>query len=83
MGVRGQITCQELVEIVTEYLEGRLSTEDRARFEQHLLACDGCVDYVEQMRQTVRLLGTLTEDSIVPEGKESLLAAFRNWKMGR
>ena len=80
MGVRGQITCREVVEIVTEYLEGVLSTDERARFEQHLLTCRGCIDYLDQMRETIRLTGTLTEDALEPLQKEALLAAFRNWR---
>jgi anti-sigma factor RsiW len=69
-----------MVELVTEYFEGALSRSDRRRFEKHLGACDGCTTYVEQMRQIVRTLGRLTEDSIPPAAVESLLHAFRDWK---
>lgn len=80
MGVRGQITCQEIVEIVTEYLEGTLPPEERVRFEQHLLTCDLCVMYLDQMRETIRIAGRLTADALAPEQKELLLAAFRTWR---
>ncbi len=76
----GPLTCQQLVEIVTDYLEGALSPEDRARFEAHLQVCPGCVTYVEQIRQTIGLLGRLTEDDLPPQTRKGLLEAFRNWK---
>ncbi len=77
-----ELACQEFVELVTEYLEGTLPPAERARFEQHLTACDGCTTYLEQMRQTIRLMGTLTEELIPAEGKEKLLLAFRDWGRG-
>jgi anti-sigma factor RsiW len=80
VGVRGQITCREIVEIITDYLEGALPTDERARFEQHLLTCGGCLDYLDQMRHAVRLTGSLTEDALEPAQKEALLTAFRDWK---
>ena len=73
------LTCKEVVEIVTDYLEGALSPEDRARFEQHLAVCDGCTYYVEQMRETIRLSGKVTEDQIPVAQRERLLEAFRDW----
>ena len=75
-----ELSCRELVELVTAYLEGALEPPARARFEQHLAECPGCQAYVEQMRTTIRLLGTLTEDSIEPEASEALLSVFRDWK---
>ena len=74
------LPCQELVELVTDYLEGRLPEPERARFEAHLVLCEGCRTYLEQMRQTVRALGHLAEESIEPAAKQRLLAAFRNWR---
>jgi anti-sigma factor RsiW len=76
------LTCQELVELVTEYLEGLLSSEDRDRFEQHIVLCDGCAAYLEQMRTTIKLTGLLTEETIAPETQDRLLALFRDWKRG-
>lgn len=72
--------CQELVELVTDYLEDRLSDDDRARFETHVGACRNCREYFRQMRETIGALGTLTPDSISPEVQDELLAAFRDWK---
>jgi anti-sigma factor RsiW len=80
MLISEDITCQELVELVTDYLEGAMPPADRDRFEQHLVLCDGCASYVEQMRMTVALTGTLTETGIPADVQERLLAAFRGWK---
>ena len=75
-----ELTCQELVELVTSYIEGVMSAAERARFEQHLADCDGCRTYLDQMRQTIRALGTLTEEEIVPDARHELLDLFRDWK---
>jgi anti-sigma factor RsiW len=74
------LPCQELVELVTDYLEGRLETLQRAHFEAHLAACDGCRAYIEQMRQTIRALGNLTEESIEAQPRARLLSVFQDWK---
>jgi anti-sigma factor RsiW len=76
----GHMPCRELVELVTDYFEDRLSPADRARFEQHIDECGYCAAYLEQMRQTVRVLGRLTEDSLTPQAREALLVAFREWR---
>ncbi|MGE5140871.1 MAG: anti-sigma factor family protein [Rudaea sp.] len=77
------LTCQELVELVTDYLEGALSHEERARFERHLGVCDGCSRYVEEMRLTIATVGRLTEESLAPDAKRELLDVFRNWNKRR
>ena len=74
------MSCKELVELVTEYLEGSLSPEDRARFEEHLAVCPGCVIYLDQMRQTAALLGQIPEESVSAEAERDLLRVFRDWK---
>jgi anti-sigma factor RsiW len=74
------MSCRELVELVTDYLEDQMPPEQRRTFEEHLAICPGCVNYVEQMRKTVATVGVLREDSIPPEARESLLSAFRDWK---
>jgi anti-sigma factor RsiW len=75
-----QMTCRELVELVTEYLEGTLPEEDRVRFDDHLVSCPHCVTYLDQMRTTVGLLGTLSEDQVPHQARDELLSAFRDWK---
>ncbi|MGZ4115430.1 MAG: anti-sigma factor family protein [Actinomycetota bacterium] len=73
------LTCHEVVELITDYLEGSLPDDDRRRVEEHLAGCDGCTHYLEQMRETIRLSGMLTEEQ-VPEGQmQQLLDAFRTW----
>jgi anti-sigma factor RsiW len=75
-----ELTCKELVEIVTEYLEGTLPEPDRLRFEAHLGSCSGCTNYLQQMQQTIHTLGTLTEETIAPQTRAELLQIFKNWK---
>ena len=74
------LTCKELVELVTEYLEGGLSSEDKERFEAHLATCDGCTAHLQQMRATIQAVGNLQETSLSPQAKENLLRLFRKWK---
>jgi anti-sigma factor RsiW len=74
------LSCQEMVELVTDYLEGALSPADRARFDAHISGCEGCTMYLRQMREMLELLGELTSDSISPQAEAELLAAFRDWK---
>ncbi len=74
------LTCQEFVELVTDYLEGGLSPEDRARFESHLPLCRGCAEYLAQMRETIRTTGQLREESLDPLTREQLLSLFSDWK---
>jgi len=77
-----QLSCQELVELVTDYFEGALSSEARGEFEHHIAGCTGCHEYVVQMRRTIELTGTLTTEDVPPEAAERLLAAFRDWRSG-
>lgn len=74
------LSCQELVELVTDYLEGALVDRDLRAFESHLGECDGCTEYVEQLRTTIRLVGALTPDDLTQEAESVLLQAFRDWK---
>lgn len=71
--------CREVVELVSEYLEGAMTPEQMTRFELHLNLCDGCVSFVEQVRMTAAMAGRLSEDQIPDEMKSKLLAAFRDW----
>ena len=72
--------CIELVELITDYLEGTLPQPDRERFDAHLIECPYCVTYVEQMRATLSALGEIPIESIGELEKERLLHAFRQWK---
>ena len=77
--VLSEMPCRELVELITDYLEDRLSPVDRRRFEAHLATCEACAMYLEQFRQTIRALGRLAEESLSAEARDALLVAFRDW----
>lgn len=74
------LTCKEIVELVTDYLEDSMPAQDRSRFEAHLAGCSGCTTYLEQIRQTIGLTGKLTEAQLSPEMEQALLSAFEEWK---
>lgn len=74
------MSCKELVEVVSDYLEGTMDAGDCLRFETHLLECPYCVTYLDQMRETIAALGELTEESISAEARGELLEAFRGWR---
>jgi hypothetical protein len=74
------LTCQEVVELVNDYLESALPAEEAELFEQHLNFCDGCVTYLEQVRTTVEVVGRLREGDVPDATREKLMAAFRDWR---
>ena len=78
MTARG-LTCHEVIDLLTDYVEDALPAEERRRVEEHLANCDGCTTYLEQVRETIRLTGMLTEEQIPEQEKQRLLAAFRDW----
>ena len=78
-----ELTCKELVELVTAYLDGLLPSAERARFDEHLLDCPGCAAYLEQIRATMRLTGVLQEGQLPAEARDALIRAFRGWKRPR
>jgi hypothetical protein len=71
------MTCRELVELVTDYLEGRLGDATREQLEAHIAGCDNCTIYIEQMRLTLRALGHIPEETIAPAARDELIATFR------
>ena len=75
-----EMTCKDLVELVTDYLEGTLAEDLRLRMEDHLSQCDGCTNYLEQMRQTIRLTGRVREESLTSQQRDDLLRLFRDWQ---
>jgi len=72
------VSCQEVVELVTDYLEGALAVDEAALFEQHLNFCDGCVWYVDQLRTTIDTVGRIEEEAVPPAMRAQLLSAFRD-----
>jgi anti-sigma factor RsiW len=82
VALAGELTCKELVELVTDYLDGALSAADRTQFERHVRACAGCRAYLGQMRAIVRAAGRLAGIDLPPTARSPLLAAFRGWRDG-
>ena len=79
--LRGRdLVCQQAVELVTAYLEGRLSRSARRRFEAHLAGCPHCTEYLAQMRKTIQLTGTLTPDDLTPQMQDDFIALYRQWR---
>jgi anti-sigma factor RsiW len=72
------IPCQQVVELITDYLEGELTTDDMLIVERHLAMCEGCAAYLEQMRETIRATGALRDEDVPPEVMDPLIEAFRN-----
>jgi len=75
-----ELACREMVQLVTDYLEGALPIEDRTLFEQHLVFCKGCVAYVRQMREMLRITGRIEPASLPHDVQRDLVEAFRAWK---
>jgi anti-sigma factor RsiW len=79
---RIDLSCQELVELVTDYLERRMSVDERSRFEMHLCYCAPCRTYLAQVRATVGAAGRVGEETLPADARDALLAAFRGWRRG-
>ena len=78
-----EIPCQEVVELVTDYLEGALSRRERRRFEHHLAGCPHCTAYLVQMHDTLRLTGRLVPEDLSPEVQREFGELYRNWRSER
>ena len=75
-----ELVCQEVVELVTDYLEGALSPADRRRFETHLAGCPHCTEYLAQMRETIRLAGRIAPEDLTPSMRTDLTDLYRRWR---
>jgi anti-sigma factor RsiW len=82
MKLARELSCAQIVELVTAYLEGALEADERERFEEHLVFCDGCDRYLEQMRLTIEVTGRIEPGELPPALEERLLEAFRGWRGG-
>lgn len=80
MRLSEDLSCAELVQLVTNYVEGALSPEDRRRFEEHIVFCDGCAAHLEQMRTTIAVVGCVGEQELSTHAVDELITAFRGWK---
>ncbi len=74
------LVCRDAVELVTDYLEGRLSRRNRRRFEAHIAACPNCRTYLDQIRHTVAAVGTIQPEDLGPEAREELVELFRRYR---
>lgn len=77
---RRPLVCQQVVEMVTDYLEGVLSAADRERLEAHLAVCPNCTEYLAQMRETIRLAGRITPEDLTPQMRTELTDIYRRWR---
>ena len=76
-----EFSCQEMIEVVTNYLDDALPPDEQQRFERHLSYCAGCNTYVDQIRETITQTGMVPrEESLPPALREEIVAQFRAWK---
>ena len=80
--LRGRdLVCRQAVELMTDYLEGRLSRSERRRFETHLANCPHCTEYLAQLRETIRLTGqAAAPEDVPPQTRDDLIQLYRQWK---
>lgn len=74
------LSCPEMLELLTAYLDGALAVQDEVSFDAHLGLCRGCRTYLDQFRETVRATGTLAECDVPAPVMDDLLAAFSDWR---
>ncbi len=80
LSLKRELVCQEVVELITAYLENTLSRRQRRRLEAHLAGCEHCSEYLEQMRATIRLTGRLRADDLTPAMSAEFAALYRRWR---
>lgn len=78
--LRRDLVCQQVVEMVTAYLEGDLTRSDRRRLERHLAGCPHCTEYLAQIRETIRLAGRVTPEELSPQMRVDLTEVYRRWR---
>jgi anti-sigma factor RsiW len=80
--LRGRdVVCRQAVELMTDYLEGRLSRAERRRFEAHLARCPHCTEYLAQLRETIRLAGQpAAPEELPPQLRDDLIQLYRQWQ---
>lgn len=78
--LRRDLVCQQVVELVTAYLEGALSRSDRRRLDKHLAGCPLCTEYLAQIRETIRLTGRVAPEDLTPQMRADLIDVYRSWR---
>ena len=79
---RRDLVCRQAVELMTDYLDGALSSRDRARLEEHLAECPYCGEYLAQIQATVAAAGHVEPDDLSPEALDELVSLYRQWRTG-
>ncbi|MBO0731424.1 MAG: zf-HC2 domain-containing protein, partial [Acidimicrobiaceae bacterium] len=74
------LVCRDAVELVTDYLEGRLTRRNRRRFEAHIAACRNCRTYLEQIRRTIAATGSIEPEDLTPGARDELTRLFRRYR---
>ena len=77
---KNELACQEMVELITDYLDGALTRSQRKRFEAHLAGCEHCTEYLRQMRVTIQLTGGLRVEDLTPAMHEQFSEIYRRWR---
>jgi anti-sigma factor RsiW len=77
------MNCRQVVELMTDYIEGALSAVERARFEDHIAGCDGCRAYLAQLQTARKIIGRLADEPVPAAVERDLLAAFRSWRSAK
>lgn len=80
LAFRRDLVCQQVVELITDYLEGGLPGSARRRFEKHLAGCPHCTEYLAQIRETIRLAGRVTPEDLTPQMRDDLTDLYRRWR---
>ena len=78
--LRRDLVCREAVELVTDYLEGSMARRDAKRFEAHLANCDGCDEYIRQIRATIEILGNVQPEDLAPETRQGLMDLYQDFR---
>jgi anti-sigma factor RsiW len=78
--LRRDLVCREAVELVTDYLEGKLSRRETRAFEAHLNDCDGCEEYLRQIKATIEILGRVQPDDLLPETRQGLMELYQRFR---
>jgi anti-sigma factor RsiW len=78
--LRRDLVCRDAVALITAYLDDALSSRDRARFDRHLAACDGCDEYLRQIRVTIAAVGRVEPEDLAPEAREAIVDLLLSYR---
>ena len=77
------ITCRQVVALMTDYLDDALGPDDQALMEAHLAECEGCAEHLRQIRITVAVTGRIREEDLTPAVRDDLMDLYRRWRRDR